>query len=100
MVSSTVTVPLPAPSVSIPVKAVPGSPGPQVADDGRGSSIRPTSKWAPGLGASTRCTSAIAFDPDVDIRAEPVPRSGRDSGAAVVTRLKSQSRGSLFKETL
>src|ERR1700758_3917433 len=96
----TVTVALPPPSVSIPVKSVPGSPGPQVADDGRGSWIRPTSKWVPGLAPSNRCTSAIALDPAMCITVEPEPSTGRYSEGALVTRLKSQRRRSLFKGTL
>src|SRR3954464_10366942 len=89
-----VTLAVPDGSVSRLVYVVPGSPGSQVADDGRGTWIRPASKWAPGWLEKVICTAATPADPEVRISAVPRPTVVRGTCCEVVTKLKSQFRRS------
>src|SRR5271166_1397511 len=76
--------------MSRPVYAVPGSPGPQVADDDRGARIRPTSKCVPGALVSTNSTFATTLDPLLWITAEPLAKLTNGTTGDVPTGLKSQ----------
>src|ERR1700712_5262942 len=91
-----VTFAVPDGSVSKVANVVPGSPGPQVADDGRGTWIRPTSKCAPGWLEKVMCTSAVTVDPELRMLAVPRPTVVRGTCCWVATKLKSQFRRSGF----
>ena len=62
-----------------------GTSGPQVAEDGRGTWIRPMSKCAPGWLEIYMCTSAVTVEPELWISAVPCPIVTRGSCCEVAT---------------
>jgi hypothetical protein len=73
ILSCSVVVAWPAPSVSRPPTATPGPPAPHAEFDARGAWISLTSKWVFGEPGSDKCTSAVTVPPPALIADEADP---------------------------